>query len=51
MWPRGHYALPIIDHMLESVARKQAYSFLDWFLGCNQVLIHAKDQHKMVFAT
>ena len=25
----NHYPLPIIDHVLERVARKQAYSFLD----------------------
>ena len=48
---RDHYPLPIIDHVLERVAGKEAYSFLDGFLGYNQVSIDAKDQHKTTFAT
>ena len=48
---RDHYPLPITDHVLERVARKQAYSFLDGFLGYNQVSIKQDDQHKTAFAT
>ena len=48
---RDHYPLPIIDHVLEWVAGKQAYSFLDGFLGYNQVSIKQEDQHKTTFAT
>ena len=47
---RDHYHLPITDHVLESVARKQAYSFLDGFSSYNQVLIKQEDQHKIAFA-
>ena len=48
---RDHYPLPIIDHVLEQVAGKQAYSFLDGFSSYNQVSIKQEDQHKMAFAT
>ena len=48
---RDHYPLPITDHVLEQVAGKQAYSFLDGFSHYNQVSIKQEDQHKMDFAT
>ena len=48
---RDHYPLPITDHVLERVAGKSAYSFLDGFFGYNQVSINEKDQHKTAFAT
>ena len=34
---RDHYPLPITDHVIERVARAEAYSFLDGFFGYNQV--------------
>ena len=40
---RDHYLLPITDHVLERVARRQAYSFLDKFLSYNKVLIKQED--------
>ena len=43
---RDNYPLLIMDHVLERVARKQAYSFLDGFSGYNQVSIAPHDQHK-----
>ena len=48
---RDHYPRPIIDHVLERVVGKKAYSFLDGFFGYNQVSIKQKDQHKTIFAT
>ena len=48
---RDNYHLPITDHVLERVAGKQAYSFLDGFSGYNQVSIAPQDQHKIAFAT
>ena len=47
----NHYPLPITKNLLEIVAKKEAYSFLDGFSGYNQVTIHPNDQHKMAFAT
>ena len=48
---RDSNPLPITEHVLEWVAKKEAYSFLDGFLGYNQVNIHPNDQHKIAFAT
>ena len=48
---RDSYPLPITEHVLERVAGKKAYSFLDGFSGYNQVSIDPKDQHKTAFAT
>ena len=48
---RDHYPLPITDHVLERVAHKKDYSFLDGFLGYNQVTLKEEDQHKTAFAT
>ena len=48
---RDSFPLPIMDHVLERVAGKTAYSFLDGFSGYNQVSIAAQDQHKIAFAT
>ena len=48
---RDSYPLPITEHVLERVAEKEAYSFLDGFSGYNQVAIHPNDQHKIAFVT
>ncbi|MCO5560567.1 hypothetical protein L7F22_014182 [Adiantum nelumboides] len=48
---RDHYPLPITDHVIEQVARAEAYSFLDGFSGYNQLSIAPEDQHKTAFAT
>ena len=48
---RDSYPLHITDHVLERVAGKAAYSFLDGFSGYNQVSIALQDQHKTAFAT
>ena len=48
---QDHYPLPITKHVLEQVANKKAYNFLDGFSGYNQVSIKEEDQHKIVFVT
>ena len=48
---RDNYPLPITNHVIERVAGKEAYSFLDGFSGYNQVSIKPEDQHKTSFAT
>ncbi|MCO5557917.1 hypothetical protein L7F22_011490 [Adiantum nelumboides] len=48
---RDNYPLPITDHVIERVAGREAYSFLDGFSGYNQLAIKLEDQHKTVFAT
>ena len=48
---RNNYPLPIAENIIERVASKEAYSFLDGFLSYNQVSIDPKYQHKTFFAT
>ena len=48
---RGHYPLPIKDHVIKKVAKVEAYSFLDGFFGYNQISIDPKDQHKTTFTS
>ena len=40
---RDSYPLPIAEHVLERVAGKRAYSFLDGYSGYNQVCIKLED--------
>ncbi|MCO5596794.1 hypothetical protein L7F22_050864 [Adiantum nelumboides] len=46
-----NYPLSITDHVIEQVAGREAYSFLDGFSGYNQLAIKPEDQHKTAFAT
>ncbi|MCO5561602.1 hypothetical protein L7F22_015223 [Adiantum nelumboides] len=48
---RDNYPLHITDHVIEREAGREAYSFLDGFLGYNQLAIKLEDQHKMAFTT
>ncbi|MCO5565132.1 hypothetical protein L7F22_018803 [Adiantum nelumboides] len=48
---RDNYPLPIIDHVIERVAGRESYSFLDGFSRYNQLAIKLEDQHKTAFAT
>ncbi|MCO5599275.1 hypothetical protein L7F22_053376 [Adiantum nelumboides] len=48
---RDHYPLPYSEHVLEWVAGKEAYSFLDGYSGYNQITIALEDQAKTAFIT
>ncbi|MCO5548151.1 hypothetical protein L7F22_001609 [Adiantum nelumboides] len=48
---RDNYPLPITDHVIERVAGRETYSFLDGFSGYNQLPIKPEDEHKTAFAT
>ena len=47
---KDHFPLPIVEHLLEWVPKKEAYRFLDGFSRYKQVTIHPNDQHKIAFA-
>ena len=47
---RDNYPLPITDHVIERVAGKEVYSFLDSFSGYNQFSLKSEDRHKTSFA-
>ena len=48
---KDNYPVPYIEHLLERVTRAEAYSFIDGFLGYNQISVVPEDQHKTAFAT
>ncbi|KAL4290032.1 hypothetical protein GQ457_14G017600 [Hibiscus cannabinus] len=44
-----HFPLPFIDQMLDRLAAKQFYCFLDGYSGYNQIAIAPEDQSKTTF--
>ncbi|KAL2624212.1 hypothetical protein R1flu_008457 [Riccia fluitans] len=46
---KDHHSLPFTDQILDRVARHECYSFLDGFLGYNQVSIREEDKDKTTF--
>jgi hypothetical protein len=45
----GPFSLPFIGQVLDTLAGKQVFSFLDGFSGYNQIQIAIKDQDKTRF--
>ncbi|KAK8619596.1 hypothetical protein V6N13_135878 [Hibiscus sabdariffa] len=46
---KDHFPLPFIDQMLDRLAGKSFYSFLDGYSGYNQIAIAPEDQSKTTF--
>ena len=46
---KDHFPLPFIDQVLDGLAGKQFFSFLDGFSGYNHIQISPKDQDKTTF--
>eukprot|EP00253_Pinus_taeda_P005550 PITA_05550 len=46
---KDHFPLPFIDQVLDSLAGKKYFSFLDGFSGYNQIRIAIEDQDKTTF--
>ncbi|KAL4360876.1 hypothetical protein GQ457_04G018130 [Hibiscus cannabinus] len=46
---KDHFPLPFIDQMLDRLAGKQFYYFLDGYSGYNQIAIAPEDQSKNTF--
>ena len=46
---KDHFPLPFIDQMLERLAGKSHYCFLDGFSGYMQITIAPEDQEKTTF--
>ncbi|CAM8893032.1 unnamed protein product [Rhodiola kirilowii] len=46
---KDHFPLPFIDQMLDRLAGKPHFCFLDGFLGYNQIPIVSEDQDKTTF--
>ena len=49
--PKDSYPLPQIDTLVDSTARHQLLSFMDAFLGYNQIKMEETDQEKTSFVT
>ena len=48
---KDHFPLPFIDQVLDSLAGKKFFSFLDGFSGYNQIRIAPQDQDKTTFTS
>ena len=46
---KDHFPLPFIDQVLDGLAGKKFFSFLDGFSGYNQIQISPEDQDKTTF--
>lgn len=40
---KDHYPMPFVDHMLDRLARKQYYFFLDVYSVYNQIFVASHD--------
>jgi hypothetical protein len=47
--PKDNFPTPFIDQIIDECAGCEAFSFMDGFLGYNQIQIKPKDQHKTAF--
>jgi hypothetical protein len=47
----SNYPLPNIEHLLQRITWSTMMSFLDGFLGYNQVWVNEDDRHKISFTT
>eukprot|EP00253_Pinus_taeda_P020894 PITA_20894 len=48
---KDHFPLPFIDQVLDSLAGRKFFSFLDGFSGYNQIRIALEDQDKTTFTS
>lgn len=48
---KDNYALPTMDHVLQSVVGSEVMSMLDGYSGYNQISVASEDQHKTAFIT
>jgi len=46
---KDHFPLPFMDQMLERLAGKAYYCFLDGYSGYNQIVVDPEDQEKITF--
>ena len=46
---KDHFPLPFIDQMLDRLAGKDFYCFLDGYSGYNQIAVAPEDQEKTTF--
>ena len=49
--PKDSFPLPKIDQLIDSTAGNKLLSFMDAFLGYNQIMMHPSNQNKTSFIT
>ena len=49
--PKDSFPLPRIDQFVDSIASHELLTFMDAFLGYNQILMKEEDQEKTMFVT
>ena len=49
--PKEYYPLPIIDLLVDATASHSLLTFIDAYLGYNQIRIHPSDEEKTSFST
>jgi hypothetical protein len=47
--PKDNFPTPLIDQIVDECIGFKAFSFMDGFLGYNQIQIKPEDQHKTTF--
>jgi hypothetical protein len=47
--PKDNFPTPFIDHIIDECVGCEAFSFMDGFLGYNQIQTKPEDQHKTAF--
>jgi hypothetical protein len=47
--PKDNFPTPFIDQIVDECTGCEAFSFMDGFLGYNQIQIKPEDQHKTTF--
>ena len=50
-WPKDNFSLPMIDQLVDSIARHKLLTFIDAFSGYNQIKMAKEDQEKTTFIT
>jgi hypothetical protein len=48
-YPKDNFPTPFIDQIIDECTGCKAFSFMDGFLGYNQIQIKLEDQHKTTF--
>jgi hypothetical protein len=48
-YPKNNFPTPFINQILDECVGSEVFSFMDEFLGYNQIQIKPKDQHKRTF--
>lgn len=49
--PKDSFPLPRINQLVDATAGHELFTFMDVYLGCNQIQMHPSDREKTTFIT